>query len=283
MKLINGEVISQNILNDLKNEIKKINATPKLAIIQVDNLIESIIYVERKINVAKTLGVKVKKYQFDKDIAEQELIEKIIKLNNDKSVHGILVQLPLPKQINENLVFQTLSPLKDVDGFTPFNKGLLEINEAELISPTALGAFSILKNYNIDPIGKNIVVIGKGKIAGKPLSTLLSNGGATVTLCDEYTKDVSYFTKNADIIFTAVGKPNLLTHKDIKKGSILINIGIKKINDKVFGDFELDNVKGKALLATPTPGGTGPLTVAYLFLNLLKCYKVNLILNNKKW
>ncbi len=274
MKLLDGSKISEKILNDIKEEIIKIKAKINLAIIQVGNLEESNTYIEKKIIVAKELGIGVDLIKFNEDVKQEEIIKKILELNDDNKIHGILIQLPLTKNLDENMIFQTISPLKDIDGFTPLNKGLLEIKSSEIISPTAYGVYSLLNNYNIKIKGQNVVVIGKGMISGKPLATLLSNHGATVTMCDEFTRDLNIFTKNADIIVSSVGKPGLITNKMIKKNSTLISIGIKKKNGILYGDYDLDNISKKALYASPTPGGTGPMTVAYLFLNLLKCYKI---------
>ncbi len=275
MKLLDGNLISNKILLDLKKEINKLNEKINISIIQVGNHDQSNIYIEKKKEFAKKINVEVSHIKFNQEVSEDVLIDKIIKLNNDKNVHGILVQLPLTKNINENNVFQSISPLKDVDGFSPFNRGLLEIGESDIISPTASGIISLFNQYNIDLISKNIVIIGKGKITGRPLLNLLSNKGATVTICDENTKDISIFTINADIIISAVGKKDIINSKIIKKNCILVNVGFVTINGKTYGDYDLNEVSKKAKYSTPIIGGTGPMTVAHLFINLLKCYKIN--------
>ncbi len=273
-KILSGIEASKQILSYIKEEVDAFEKKPKLAIILVGEDESSKIYVNKKIEDSKKVGILTVLKKFDKDIKEDKLINEIIKLNEDEKVHGILVQLPLPTQIKKENVFKTIVPWKDVDSFNPYNKGLLEINDPQLISPTALSAFSFIESQNIDVKGKNIVIIGKGDITAKPLNSLLVNRGATITICDEYTRDISYFTKKADIIFTCVGKRDLLKLKDIKKGSILINIGITKENGNIYGDFDYKKMLKKASMVTQTPGGTGPMTVAYLLLNVIKCYKI---------
>ncbi len=273
-KILSGVQASKEILSHVKEEISKLNKKPKLAIILVGEDESSKVYVNKKIEASREVGITTVFKKFDANISEEKLIGEILKLNDNKNIHGILVQLPLPIHIRKENIFKTIVPWKDVDSFNPYNKGLLDINDPQIISPTALSAFSFIENQGIDVKGKNIVIIGKGDITAKPLNYILLNKGATVTVCDEFTKDIRYFTKKADIIFTSVGKRDLLTLKDIKKDSILINIGIVKENGNIYGDFDYKKLLKKASMVTQTPGGTGPVTVAYLLLNVIKCYKI---------
>ncbi len=272
--LLDGTKLANKINENTKKEILDLNYSPNLVAIQVGENPESELYISHKSKKASEIGITFTHLKFREDINTFELVNKITELNKNKNVDGIMVQLPLPKDIDTNIISQAIAPWKDVDGFHPLNKGLLDIDKAELISPTAEGVIELLNEYKINLTGKIVTLIGQGEIAGKPLSKLLINNGATVILCNKNTKDISYFTKQSNIVISAVGFKNLVKFNDISDGTIVINIGLTREDDQIFGDIEFDKIKEKASYITPITGGTGPMTVALLLRNTLKCYKM---------
>lgn len=268
MKLMNScEFLDKNI-PILKN---KINNDYTLVVINTIDTESSKIYINSKKRMAKKLGIKIiieELYNIDTN----ELVKKIDAFNNNKNVNGIIIQLPLADNLDENVVLDSISPLKDVDGLTSYNIGKLIKNEKTIIPATAKGVIDLLDYYKVSVEGKNIVVIGKSIIVGKPISSLLINKGATVTVCHSKTKNIDIFTKNADIIIIGIGKANYLTGTMIKDGTIIVDVGINKIDGKVYGDVDFSSVKDKASYITPVPGGVGLMTVYELMNNL---YELN--------
>ncbi len=272
--LLDGKKLANKINNETKNEISKLETIPHLVAIQVGANAESELYLEHKSNKAKEIGIMFTLLTFNKNISDMELISKIQELNQNNNVDGIMVQLPLPKTIDSKLISQAIAPWKDVDGFHPLNKGLLDMDRAEIIPPTAQGVMELFNEYKINVVGKLVVVVGLGEIAGKPLSKLLINNKATVILCHKDTKDISSLTKQADIVISAVGYKELIKSNDIKDNAIVVNIGITKDEDGVHGDVEFDRMINKTSFITPITGGTGPMTVALLMKNTLICHKL---------
>lgn len=270
--LLDGKMLSNKIKNELKAEFAKLDPKPKLVVILVGDDPASKLYVQSKQKACEEVGVISETILLDSTITEEQLVLEIERLNNDPTVHGILVQLPLPKHLNETLIINTISDKKDVDGFHIYNKGRL-INNLETIVPaTPLGVLTLLKEYNIEIKGKHAVVIGRSNIVGRPMAALLLNHDATVTICHRYTENLKQYTLMADIIVCAVGKPNLITADMVKEGAVIIDVGINRLGKKVVGDVDFENVKDKASAITPVPGGVGPMTIAMLLSNLLKCY-----------
>ncbi len=271
--LLDGKMLSNKIKNELKAEFAKLDPKPKLVVILVGDDPASKLYVQSKQKACEEVGVISETILLDSTITEEQLVLEIERLNNDPTVHGILVQLPLPKHLNETLIINTISDKKDVDGFHIYNKGRL-INNLETIVPaTPLGVLTLLKEYNIEIKGKHAVVIGRSNIVGRPMAALLLNHDATVTICHRYTENLKQYTLIADIIVCAVGKPNLITADMVKEGAVIIDVGINRLGKKVVGDVDFENVKDKASAITPVPGGVGPMTIAMLLSNLLKCYQ----------
>jgi len=271
--LLDGKMLSNKIKNELKAEFAKLGPKPKLVVILVGDDPASKLYVQSKQKACEEVGVISETILLDSTITEEQLVLEIERLNNDPTVHGILVQLPLPKHLNETLIINTISDKKDVDGFHIYNKGRL-INNLETIVPaTPLGVLTLLKEYNIEIKGKHAVVIGRSNIVGRPMAALLLNHDATVTICHRYTENLKQYTLIADIIVCAVGKPNLITADMVKEGAVIIDVGINRLGKKVVGDVDFENVKDKASAITPVPGGVGPMTIAMLLSNLLKCYQ----------
>jgi len=271
--LLDGKMLSNKIKNELKAEFAKLDPKPKLVVILVGDDPASKLYIQSKQKACEEVGVISETILLDSTITEEQLVLEIERLNNDPTVHGILVQLPLPKHLNETLIINTISDKKDVDGFHIYNKGRL-INNLETIVPaTPLGVLTLLKEYNIEIKGKHAVVIGCSNIVGRPMAALLLNHDATVTICHRYTENLKQYTLMADIIVCAVGKPNLITADMVKEGAVIIDVGINRLGKKVVGDVDFENVKDKASAITPVPGGVGPMTIAMLLSNLLKCYQ----------
>lgn len=272
--LINGIDLANKINEKTKNEIKSLGTFPNLVAVQVGDDPESNLYIEHKSKKSKEVGIIFTHLKFDEKISTMDLLNRINELNKSESVDGIMVQLPLPKHIDSTIISQAVVPWKDVDGFHPLNKGLLDIDIADLIPPTAEGVIELLDEYNIEVKSKVITIIGQGEIAGKPLTKILLNRGATVILCNKNTIDVSKFTLQSDIVISAVGYKHLVKKEHIKKNAVVINIGLTREEEKIFGDIEFDEIKEKTSFITPITGSTGPMTVALLLRNTLKCFKM---------
>ena len=272
--IINGTEIAKIIKDEIKEKISKIQGKkPCLAVVIVGDDDASHIYVKNKNKACEYVGIKSDTYFLNTNITEQELLNLIEKLNNDSDVNGILVQLPLPSHINEKNVLLKIDPLKDVDGFHPYNIGMLSTNNAILKSCTPSGCIELLKRYDVKIKGKNALVIGRSNIVGRPLSMMLLNEDATVTTAHTKTKNLEYLTKQADIIIVAIGVANFLKPHMIKDNVILIDVGMNRDNGKLCGDIDF-SCSEKASLITPVPGGVGPMTIAMLMKNCLTAYKI---------
>lgn len=280
-KEVSGKIKSL-LLEDVK-KLKNIGIVPKLAAVLVGDDPASKIYVNSKKKTFIKMNCLSDVYHLDKNIKESELINKIIDLNNDDDIHGILLQCPLPKHLSEDKIISYINPDKDVDGLHPINLGLLIQGKPNFIPCTPLGCIEILKYYNIDVESKNIVIIGRSNLVGKPLFALLSQkfkiGNATVTLCHSKSRNIDFYTKNADIIIVAIGSPKFLKNNMVKKNAIIIDVGINRVNDNsdkgyhIVGDADFDNLNNKVSYITPVPGGVGPMTITMLLHNTINSAK----------
>lgn len=277
MELINGKVTSQKIKDKVREsalELKNSGITPTLAVILVGEDKASQTYVNSKQKACEEANIGSVVHRLSIDTSQIELLALIEILNLDDSIDGILVQLPLPKHIDTNKVIEAIDQNKDVDGFAPINVGKLASGVDGFVPCTPLGIMEMLKEYNVNLVGINAVVIGKSNIVGKPISNLLLNAGATVTIAHSRTKNLSQITKRAELIVVAVGKPYFLTEDMVSDGVIIIDVGINRLdNGKLVGDCDFDLVSKKASLITPVPGGVGPMTIAMLLSNTIKSAK----------
>lgn len=276
MILLDGKLTSKTIKENIKNEVNKLKdiygKTPSLAIIQVGNNPASQIYVRNKIKAAAFCNIDARHIHLDESIQEDELLKVIDELNQDDNINGIIAQLPLPKHINENTVINHICEEKDVDGFSISCKGKLFGNIDTFTPATPTGIMRLLDIYNINIEGKNAVVVGRSNIVGKPMAMLLLNKNATVTIAHSRTKNLKEVTKNADILVVAIGKAKYITEDMVKEDAVVIDVGINRIDDKLYGDVDFENVSKKASYITPVPGGVGPLTIATLLENTLKAF-----------
>ena len=278
--LMDGKELAKEIKAKIKAEIddikKKHNINPMVATILVGDNPASQVYLNSQIKSYQDLGIGVQKYFFSEEISEAYLLNLIDKLNKDTEVDGIMINLPLPPQINATKVLNSIKLIKDVDGFKAENLGLLFQNNEGFTSPsTPAGIMALIKGYNIDLEGKDVVVVGSSNIVGKPIAALILNSRGTITICNIYTKNLAEKTKNADILISAVGKAKLITEDMVKEGAVVIDVGINRVNGKLEGDVDFENVQKKASHITPVPGGVGALTVAMLLSNILKSFKAN--------
>ena len=274
MEIIDGKKLAKQIRENLKiecEELKEKGINPKLAVIMVGDDKASKIYVKNKSKACNEIGIKYEEYLLDENINQNELIELIEKLNNDKTVHGILLQSPVPDGLDINEAFRKISPEKDVDGFNPTNVGKLALNQDTFVSCTPYGIMRMFEAYNIDLEGKKVVIIGRSNIVGKPLMQCCLNKNATVTVCHSKTKNIKEHIKDADVVISAIGKPEYVTADMVKDGVIVIDVGINRNEDgKIVGDVDFENVSKKASYITPVPGGVGPMTIAMLMNNVIK-------------
>ena len=273
-KILDGTKLSEKINQQTKSEIEKIGSIPHLVAIQVGENKESSLYIKHKSLKAKEIGMKFTHLKFNEGSTTTNIVNKISEMNIDDEIDGIMVQLPLPINFDTDVISQSIAPWKDVDGFHPLNKGLLDIGKAELIPPTALGVMELLKEEKIKVKGKHVVIVGVGEISGKPLSKLFLNKNATITMCNKNTKNIFEHTEKADVVVAAVGHKHLIKNEHIKEGVIVINIVITKDEKGIHGDIEYDSMLEKASYITPIIGGTGPMTVAILLRNTLLCHKL---------
>jgi len=280
MEIFDGKNISQRILDSISAEVKKIaqngERIPRLDMILVGNDYGSIKYVGMKERTAKEVGIEGVVHHLDSEVNTLDIVNLIDSLNNSNEVDGYMVQLPLPEHINTNLVLETISPKKDVDGLTPTNLGKLFQKDKSSIPPaTPLGIMRLLDEYNIKIFGKNVVILGTSNIVGIPLAAMLLEKNATVTLCNSHTVEIENITRNADILITATGKALLIKSHFLKKDSVVIDVGSNKHPEtgKLVGDVDWNDVQGVPSYITPVPGGVGPMTIACLMLNLMNCYK----------
>jgi len=279
-KIIDGKAIAENLLQDLKKEIdvrsKKGIRNPSLAVILIGSNPASSIYVKNKRLACEKIGVKSIAYDLPNETSEKELLTLIETLNNDTSIDGILVQSPLPSHINNDVIFENISPLKDVDGFHPKNIGLLAIKQPQLRSCTPYGVMKLIKATQLAIQGLDAIVVGSSNHVGRPMALELLLGGCTVTICNRYTQKLQQKIELADIVVAAAGIPDMIKGSWIKPGAIAIDIGINRLESgKIIGDIEFDIAKTRAGFITPVPGGVGPMTVATLMENTLLAQKLS--------
>lgn len=281
MKIIDGKGFSKKVQQHIKEEHEqlkhKTGKTAGLAVIIVGDNPASQVYVRNKTKACENVGFYSETIELPESISEDELVKEVKKLNENEKIDGILVQLPLPNHINEMKVINTISPEKDVDGFHSLNVGKMMLGDDTGFLPcTPYGIMQLLEEYKVDVVGKDVVIVGRSNIVGKPMALILIEKGATVKVCNSKTKDLSDKIQRADIVIVAAGVPKLVKAKDVKAGAIVIDVGINRVDGKLCGDVDYDEVIEKASLITPVPGGVGPMTIASLITNTLKAYKKNL-------
>lgn len=276
-EIINGKELAQKIRLGLKDEVaelKKEGINPKLAVIMVGDDKASKVYVKNKSKACEEIGIEYEEFLMDENTTMDKLLNLIDDLNNRKDIHGILLQSPIPKNLDINLAFNKIDYTKDVDGFHPVNVGKLSIGEDCFVSCTPFGVVKMLEEYNIDVQGKNVVIIGRSNIVGKPLIQCMLKKNGTVTVCHSKTQNIKEITKNADILIAALGKAKFVTADMVKDGAVIIDVGINRNDDgKLVGDVDFENVEKKASYITPVPGGVGPMTIAMLMTNVVKAAK----------
>lgn len=273
-QILDGKKLRDKILEELKLKVDKFEKKPTLVVILVGENPASKIYVNNKKKTAEKLGINSEVINYPSNITEQELLNKIDELNNDKNVTAILVQLPLPEHISKENIMNKISPVKDVDGFTPYNFGKLFSGETPSVYPcTPKGILLLLDEYGIELNGQHVVVVGRSNIVGRPLSQMLLNRNATVTVCHSHTKNLAQITKAADILISAVGK-NIIEGEMLKSDCVVVDVGIfKDENGKTRGDVDFENASKIASYITPVPGGVGPMTIASLMLNTVELFE----------
>ncbi len=276
--LLDGQALAYHIEKDLKNKIQIISTQthkrPKLAVILVGKDPASITYVNMKIKACERVGMDFDLKTLQEDITEAKLLSLIKDYNTDQNISGVLVQLPLPRHIDSKMVLEAIDPSKDVDGFHPLNIGKLCTQKESFLPATPMGVMRLLKHYHIEIKGKDVAIIGASNIIGKPLSMLMLNAGASVSVCHILTKDISFYTQNADIVCVGVGKPDLIKASMLKKGAVVVDIGINHLNDgRIVGDVDFTNVQKVAGFITPVPKGVGPMTIVSLLENTLIAFE----------
>lgn len=278
MMILNGKELSKIINNSLREEVRelvqKYKVTPKMAIVLVGEYDASVVYVRNKVKAATQAGILADVIHLESEVTQAEVNKIIDELNNDPSVHGIIVQLPLPKHLNEFDLINRIVDYKDIDGFHLLNKGRLFSGKPSFLPATPYGIIELLDHYGIEILGKLAVVVGRSNIVGKPAATLLLNRDATVVIAHSHTKNLAELTRQADILVVAVGKVNLITADMVKPGVVVIDVGTNRINGKLCGDVDFERVKEVASYITPVPGGVGPMTIAMLLKNTVEGYKV---------
>ena len=277
-QIINGKEIAQMIKDEMRAEVEELKKEGKsccLAVIQVGNDPASSVYVGNKKKACEYIGIRSLSYELEEEITENELMDLIKELNERKDVNGILVQLPLPKHIDEDAIIHAIDPKKDVDGFHPQNVGALSIGEKGFVSCTPAGIIQLLKRSGIEIEGKECVVIGRSNIVGKPISMLLLRENGTVTICHSRTKELKAVTKRADILIVAIGKPKFITKEYVKEGAVVIDVGIhRNVENKLCGDVDYEDVESVVSAITPVPGGVGPMTIAMLMSNCVEAVQL---------
>ena len=275
--ILDGKKEAALLREEIKKEItvlkEKDNKAPGLTVILIGDFAASQIYVRNKEKNSKEVGINSEVIKYSKDISEKKVLEKIEELNNDNNVSGILVQLPLPTQINKEKIINAINPKKDVDGFNPFNVGNLASGYKSIVPCTPLGCLYLIKKVEKNLAGKHAVIIGRSNLNGKPMAQLLLKENCTVTVVHSKTKDLKTECQKADILVVAVGVANLVKSDWVKKDSIIIDVGINKVGEKIVGDVDFEQVKDKVKAITPVPGGVGPMTIACLLKNTLECFK----------
>lgn len=278
MNIIDGKAVSAAVKDEVKEQVaalKKDGGVPCLAVVLVGDDPASKVYVRNKKRACEYCGIKSLEYILDKTASEQQLLDLIDVLNKEPTVHGILVQLPLPPHINEQNIINAISEQKDVDAFHPANVGRLMTGNPDFLPCTPAGVMEMLKKYNIETAGKDCVIIGRSNIVGKPMAMLMLSANSTVTICHSKTKNLKEKCLSADILIAAIGKPKFVTADMVKDGAVVIDVGINRTEDgKLCGDVDFDEVSKKASYITPVPGGVGPMTIATLMKNTLTAYKL---------
>jgi len=284
MTILDGKKLSDKIRSEVKTEVEtlqKKGITPGLAVVLVGSDPASAAYVNMKSKACKEAGIYSIAHEMPESISQENILEIIHMMNKNPNIDGILVQLPLPSHIDTTAILEAIVPQKDVDGFHPYNVGRVVAGLDGFIPATPYGVMELLKEYNIDPQGKNVCVVGASNIVGKPMATLLLNANATVDICHIYTQDLKAHTLNADIICVGVGVVNLIKEDMVKDGAIIIDIGINRLDSgKLVGDVDYQNVSPKCSYITPVPGGVGPMTIAMLLKNTIKSAKMRKQENN---
>ncbi|NHB13271.1 bifunctional methylenetetrahydrofolate dehydrogenase/methenyltetrahydrofolate cyclohydrolase FolD [Helicobacter pylori] len=276
--LLDGQALAHNIEKDLKHKIQIIHTQthkrPKLAVILVGKDPASITYVNMKIKACERVGMDFDLKTLQENITEAELLSLIKDYNTDQNISGVLVQLPLPRHIDTKMILEAIDPSKDVDGFHPLNIGKLCTQKESFLPATPMGVMRLLEHYHIGIKGKDVAIIGASNIIGKPLSMLMLNAGASVSVCHILTKDISFYTQNADIVCVGVGKPDLIKASMLKKGAVVVDIGINHLNDgRIVGDVDFTNAQKVAGFITPVPKGVGPMTIVSLLENTLIAFE----------
>ncbi|HVO74091.1 MAG TPA: bifunctional methylenetetrahydrofolate dehydrogenase/methenyltetrahydrofolate cyclohydrolase FolD [Ignavibacteriaceae bacterium] len=287
MVLIDGKKVAEQIRIELKEKISELvksgKSVPGLVTILVGDNPASHIYVNNKVKACEEIGMRTKKEVLDASVSEKDLLALVRSYNDNDDFHGILVQMPLPKNFNEEKIIEAVSPSKDVDGLHPVNVGNLVIGKETFVSCTPAGIQELLIRYNIETAGKHVVVVGRSSLVGKPIANLMfqkkQNANSIVTICHSAAKDISVYTKQADILIAAMGSPKFIKGNMVKEGAAVIDVGINRIEDKthpkgtrIVGDVDFDEVSKKASFITPVPGGVGPMTIAMLLKNTYKAY-----------
>ena len=275
MKILDGSSLSKKIRETLRKKLSKISGPkPGLAVILVGSDPASEIYVSKKEKLAKEVGFHSEVHRLPKDTSQNDLLKCIETLNGAQNIHGILVQMPLPKHIDTQAILHAVLPNKDIDGFHPINLGRLMMGHPRFVPCTPAGILRLLKEYQVEISGKKAVILGRSLIVGKPLAHLLLNENATVTLCHSKTKNLKAECQSADILISAMGKPAHIDASFIKEGAVVIDVGINRMNQKIIGDIDFNSVSKKASFITPVPGGIGPMTIAMLLENTLKAFEI---------
>lgn len=279
-QIIDGKKISAEIKDELKEKVAALKAEGKeitLAVIQVGNDPASTVYVGNKKKSCAYIGIRSLAYELPEDTTEEELLSLVEQLNQSRDVHGILVQLPLPKQINEDKIIKAIAPAKDVDGFHPQSVGALSIGQPGFVSCTPAGIIQLLKRSGIEIDGKECVIVGRSNIVGKPMALLLLRENGTVTVCHSHTKNLKDVCKRADILVAAIGKPRFFNHEYVKEGAVVIDVGIhRNENNKLCGDVDYEDVFPHVSAITPVPGGVGPMTIAMLMYNCVQAAEMEI-------
>ena len=272
MSIIDGKAIAEEIKNGIALEVEKLTRKPGLAVILVGDDPASRVYVSNKEKTCKKMGINSFVYRLDASISEDELLRLIDGLNNDERVNGILLQHPVPSHIDESKAFNAILPSKDVDGFNIVNRGKLAVGSDAFVACTPLGIVELLRHEGITISGKHVVIIGRSNIVGKPLYELMLRENATVTVCHSKTQGIKEICREADILVAALGKPRFVTADMVKDGAVVIDVGINRVDGKLVGDVDFEDVFKKASWITPVPGGVGPMTIAMLMKNVMKAY-----------
>lgn len=280
MELLDGKKIKIQQLQELKEKILQLDTHLGLVVIQIGNDPASDTYVRQKYKMAENLEMLFQHRKLEEDVTQEEVLKLIEELNLDDSVDGILVQMPIPRHLDANIIQNAINPLKDVDGLTDVNMGMLVHGKDTLIACTPMGIIDLLDYYDIDIEGKNVVIVGRSALVGKPLSALFTNRNATVTLCHSKTQNLRMFTSQADILVAAIGQANFIKAEDVKEGAVVIDVGITRMEDHTLcGDVMFDDVKDKVSYITPVPGGVGQMTVLELGKNTYKAHVLRKLMN----